>query len=606
MHSSAADPADDKGVLRDRPVGRFRNVLTFSVFFGLLAGLGEGLIDLTVRHYHAPAVLYVTVGANLAIFLIVGLLFWVLGFGLKPQLASFLVLFALSWVLLHGWNSEFTQDTQRAHNLLWLVSLITTCLVAALLSRWASKHEQELAAILGRTLPWISGTALVCLIAAQFLRMETRHRAGLTAQMPAQGAPNIVLVIVDTLRADHLSSYHYPRLTSPHIDEMAAKGALFENAISTSSWTLPSHASMLTGLYPAQHGAQAIQDQLGANIPTIAEALSRAGYHTAAYSASPFFTRQQGLGRGFMEFGDFFLSPTVALNQVHYTSTIINDLSKKGWIRSVGWSSAVTVNASVSQWLDRTNGPFFLALNYFEVHEPNMVPREWHGRYAAEQRSEKRIANETTRAVPQGALQIQQKIDDYDDAIAYVDDCLQQLMSNLAHRSLTNNILVIFTSDHGEGLGEHGEVGHGTTLYYPTVHVPLIFYWPGHIPAGIRINQAISTKELPATILDLLGIPHVQLPGNSLAAFWRSPSPNEWPLPVSELLPDRLIYGRSFGRDDAIESIISPDFQLIIDPRGGTSLYNWRIDPQELDNLTYSSSYERISAELTTELKLAH
>lgn len=140
-----------------------------------------------------------------------------------------------------------------------------------------------------------------------FYRPEVEQRSMPPARVNAENLPNVILIVVDTLRADHMSCYHYERLTSPNLDQVAANGVLFENAISPSSWTLPSHASMFTGLYPNQHGAEGFWDQLSADVPTIPEELERRGYETGAFSGSPFFTPRQGLGRGFNEFGDFFL-----------------------------------------------------------------------------------------------------------------------------------------------------------------------------------------------------------------------------------------------------------------------------------------------------------
>src|SRR5208283_4968523 len=240
--------------LFDRPARRFRQVVALSVILGSLSGLGEGLFDLSVLHLHPPAILYVTVAANATVFLILGLMFCVLGLGLKPRLASFLLFFILLWALLHGWEREFTQDTERGF--IWLMSVTGTCLVAVLLSLWAWKHEQKVARFLGQSLTWVLGAALACLVAIPLSRPKMEHHAMSAAPRAAESSPNVILIIVDTLRADHLSCYHYDRLTSPNFDRLAANGVLFENAIATSSWTLPSHASMFTGLYPNQHRAQ--------------------------------------------------------------------------------------------------------------------------------------------------------------------------------------------------------------------------------------------------------------------------------------------------------------------------------------------------------------
>jgi len=587
----------------DRPARRFRQAVALSAFVGLLSGLGEGLIDFAVLHSSPPAVLYVSVVANLMFFLIFGLLLWVLGLGLKPQFASFLVLFTLLWVLLHAWEREFTLD--REHSLLWLLTLIGTCLMALLLSLLAWKHEQKVARILGQAFPWVLGTALACLVGILLYRPGVEHRAMSVAPKAAETSPNIILIIVDTLRADHMSCYHYQRLTSPSLDQLAKKGVLFENAISTSSWTLPSHASMLTGLYPNQHRAQRFRDQLGADVPTITEELERAGYRTGAFSGSIFFTPRQGLGRGFTEFGDFSFSPTFAFTQVHYMRFLARAMRITGWVdEDIEQSPLVDTNEYIIKWIDSIKQPFFLAVNYFEVHQPKVLPLPWRQRFSAGQGSESRVSDESMRTVSQVTPQVQKMIDEYDGAIAYDDDRLQKLLDELNRRHLMDNTLLIVTGDHGEAFGEHGLLTHGSALYYPLIHVPLIFYWPGHLPAGLRIKQPVSLKDIPATILKLLGASHSKLPGKSLDALWSGQTPPEqWPMPLSELLRDKWYFRRSSGAPAEIESIVSSELQFILDPREASSLYNWHADPQEKENLFRAPGYEAVGTELATELK---
>ncbi len=589
--------------LFDRPARRARQVIVCSVLLGVLCGLGEGLIDLTFQHVYPPTILCVTVIANLMVFLVIGLLFWILGLGLSPQRGHFLVLFVMLWTLLHDLEREFTQDANRG--LLWLLSLMGTCFAAVLFSLWAWRHGQKIARISGLALPWIVGTLLASLAALPLYPIVMHQRAIPIATQAAESSPNVILIIVDTLRADHLSSYHYGRLTSPNLDQLAVNGVLFENAIATSSWTLPSHASMLTGLYPNQHHAQEFHDQLGAEVPTIAEELERAGYRTGAFSGSPFFTPRQGLGRGFGDFGDFSFTPTQAFIQVRYVSAVLREMGMTAWVNeNIGQPSAIKINESVIQWIDSTHQPFFLAVNYFEVRQPNWVPKPLRRRFSVGQRSEKRISSRSMLPASQFPEQFQGQIDEYDSAIAYVDDGLQKLVNELGRRRLMDNTLLIVTADHGEGLGEHGLLTHGTALYYPLVHVPLIFYWPQHLPEGLRIQRPVSAKDIPATILELLGVSHSRLPGKSLAALWNGQKTvDQWPMPVSELVRERQFFGRSSNIHADIASIVSSELQLILDSREGPMLYNWQTDPQERDNLFLSPRYVAVAGELAAELK---
>jgi arylsulfatase A-like enzyme len=587
----------------DSPTRRFRQVVALSALLGLLSGLGETAIDLISFHAYTPDVLYVTVAANLMVFLILGLLFWGFGLGLKPQLAYFLVFFILLWALFHGWEGEFTPHKER--DLPWLLSFVGTCLLAGLLSVWTLKHSQRVARIVRKTLPWIVVMVLASFLTIPFSHLDVKHRAMSIAPSAARNLPNIVLIVVDALRADHLSCYHYGRLTSPNFDQLAARGVLFENAIATSSWTLPTHASMLTGLYPNQHRAQKFRDELGADVPTVAEELERAGYRTGAFSGSPFFTPRQGLGRGFMEFRDFSFSWKQAFTQVHYIASTIEQLRKTGWVaENIGQPSGIQINESVIHWIDKNHQPFFLVVNYYEVHEPSSIPLPWRQRFPAGQRSENSSSDESRPTDSQTTPQIQKRIDRYDGAIAYDDDRLQKLMDELGRRRLMDDTLVIVTADHGEGLGEHGLLSHGTALYYPLIHVPLILYWPEHLPAGIRIERPVSLKDLPATILKLISTSQDHLPGKSLSALWSGETPpDQWPMPVSELARDRQHFGKQSDGQGETESIISTEFQFILDPREGPSLYNWQEDTQERENLFHDPRYEAVGRELATELK---
>lgn len=592
-----------RGSIINRPGSRFRQGVAFSVLAGLLSGLGEGIIDSRVLHFQPPAIVYVMIVANVIVFLLLGVMFSLLGLGLEPQVAAFLLRFILFWALLHGWEREFTQDPGRGP--FWLLSVTGTCLMAALLSVWAWKNERRVARIVDQTLPWTSGIALACLVAILLHRPSVEQREVSNTPVAAEGLPNIILIIVDTLRADHLSCYHYERLTSPNFDQLASEGVLFENAIAPSSWTLPSHASMLSGLYPNQHRAQRYADRLRADVPTIAEQLERAGYRTGAFSGSPFFTPRQGLDRGFVEFGDFSFSPAHALTHARFAASLIGLMKITGWLdQKVEHPSGTEINESVLNWVGTTRQPFFLALNYYEAHDTNSIPEPWRQHFSGEHSSGNYSSDINVRTLSQVTPEMRRKIDEYDSAIAYDDDCFQKLIDELRRRHLMNNTLLIITADHGEGLGEHGLLTHGTALYYPLIHVPLIFHWPGHIPVGLRVEQPVSLKDISATIMELVGAPQGQFPGKSLVQLWNGhETPDQWPMPVSELARDRQYSGSPADVHAEIESIVTPEFQLILDDHEGPSLYNWQADPQERDNLFNSPHYEAIGIELAAELK---
>lgn len=582
---------------------RLRQVLVLSVLLGLLSGLGEGLIDLAVLHYHAPEILCVTILVDSVVFLLLGTVFWALGIGLEQGLSYALVLFILVWTTVHGWGRDLTPDL--ASRTVWLLNLISTGIFSALISFYVSRHALQARRVVSRTLPWVAGTAAACLIGIPGYPLWVEHRELAKRPGISSSAPNIVLVIVDTLRADHLSCYGYGRVTSPSIDQLARKGVLFENAISPSSWTLPAHASMLTGLYPSEHGAQLFRDQLPPRFATLPEVLSRAGYRAAAFSGSPFFTRRQGLGRGFLDFGDFFFSVTDAVSQVHYISSLQREMSSRGWTRGIPTpKTGAEINRAALRWVDRSDHPFLLVLNYFDAHDPNLLPRQWQHRFLSKGGSPDRVDIDQNSRLVQTPSQIQNKIDVYDGAIAYDDDQMRVLIDELNKRHFLENTLIIVTSDHGEAFGEHGLSTHGTALYFPLIHVPLLFSWLGHIPGGLQIERPVSTKDIPATILALIGMSGDPLPGKSLAAFWTSQAvPNQWPSPLSEVAQSRQATSEAHAQGQFIQSIISSDLQLILAPHSGPSLYHWRADPLEEHNLFLDPRYQAVGAELTAELK---
>jgi len=555
---------------------RLRHIAALAATFGLLSGLGEGAIDLTILHFHAPEILYVTVLGNLVVFLVLGLFFGVLGIGLEQGTSYTLVFVVLLWIASHGLGQELVPDESRLK--LWLLSLVFAGMLAWGLSHYVRKRELDPTRIVARTLPLLAAAALACLAGVSGYQWWVEQRTATNLRQISPDAPNVVLVIVDTLRADHLPCYGYHRLTSPHLDQLASKGVLFENAIATSSWTLPSHASMLTGLYSSEHRALRFPDQLPANIPTLAEALSKAGYRTAAFSGSPFFTRRQGLGRGFGDFQDRLQISLGAFFQEHYLASIFAKMAQEGWTQGdPGRITAAGVNRAALRWIDRFHGPFFVALNYYDVHAPQSGP------------------------VPHDPKSM---IDNYDGAIAFDDAQLQVLMDELGKRRLLENTLVIVTGDHGEGLGEHDLLFHGTALYFSQIHVPLVFFWPGKVPAGIHVERPVSIKDIPASILSFTGVSKEFFPGKSLADLWTGRTdPNEWPAPISELAQLRESASGRRSQDALIQSIVSSNLHLIFDPRTGPLLYDLQTDPLETKNLFLDPRYQAIGIRLAAELK---
>ena len=317
--------------------------------------------------------------------------------------------------------------------------------------------------------------------------------------------PNVVLISIDTLRADRLGSYGYGRPTSPSIDRLAAEGVLFENAVAPAPWTLPSHASMLTGLLPARHGAIDVDRVLPPTIPTLAERLRSMGVRTAAFVNVSFLGPQYGLSRGFETFRYF-----------EETKMEI---------------SAPKALAEIRTWLDSLDErPFFLFLHTFDVHsdyrpgpeQRALFTRPYAGPLDGKTAQIRQIRNGRYRPTDED---IRHLSDLYDGAIRRFDDSLGELLAELSRRGLAEQTHVIVTSDHGEEFFDHGSVLHGRTLYEEMIRVPLIVRGPG-VAAGRRVAPLAQLVDLPSTILGIFGLPPFEhSDGIDLGPFLRADAP---------------------------------------------------------------------------------
>lgn len=386
---------------------------------------------------------------------------------------------------------------------------------------------------------------------------EPAQTAAPAATEPLEGAArkdlNIVLITVDTLRTDRISCYGSDRVETPNIDSFAGEGVRFTNAATTVPFTLPAHASILTGLYPPGHGVREnVGYTLDAGVPTVAEVLSSAGWSTAGFVSAFVLDGRWGVGRGFDNyFDDFDLSGFESAN-----------------LSSVQRPGDVTVAEAV-RWLDRrpSDRPFFLWLHLYDPHDPYEPPEPYKSAYASRP---------------------------YDGEVAFTDSLIGELRRALEERHLLESSLVILTSDHGEGLGDHGESSHGFFLYDTTVHVGLIVRLPGSTAVGRTVDTAVSHVDLVPTILDAVGLDAPQpLHGQSLIPLIEGRGHDSSRGVYSESLYPLLHYGwaplRAFRTDD---------HKLISAPR--SELFETGSDPMEEHDL--SLVQPAVLAELQTGL----
>ncbi len=322
-----------------------------------------------------------------------------------------------------------------------------------------------------------------------------------TAAEPAR--PNVLLITIDTLRADHLSSYGYHLLTTPRLDRLAAEGVRFERAYTAIPLTGPSHISLLTGRYPQEHGGKVNGQPLAEDprLVTLAQILQSNNYRTAAYvSAWPLKKRLTRLDRGFEIYDQEFNRQYQLFNS---------------------YRSAEDVTPLAIRWMqerakDSPREPFFLWAHYFDPHKPYHLREEF----------------SHLKPNPGGTYQpapLNKKMADrirrYDTEIAYTDHHIGKLLDELETLGLRESTLIIVVADHGESLGERGYVGHGRQLYDNIVRVPLILSYPATIPSGRVVHQHVSLLDVMPTVLDLLGIDFpLSLQGKTLKPFFEDPS----------------------------------------------------------------------------------
>ncbi len=320
------------------------------------------------------------------------------------------------------------------------------------------------------------------------------------AQEPER--PNIVLITIDTLRADHLSSYGYHLLTTPNLDRFAEQGVRFERAYTTIPLTGPAHTSLFTGRYPQETGARVNGQPLAsdARLLTLPRILEKNGYQTAAFvSAWPLTKRLTHLDRGFEIYDQ--------------------DLGRKFQMLN-SYRNAEDVTPRVLSWIRLSpKQPFFLWVHFFDPHGPYELKEEFvdlesnpDGDYRTEPVDE----------------EMAERLRNYDSEIAYTDHYVGKLLDELEVQGLQDSTVVVVASDHGESLGERGYIGHGRQLYENIVRIPLMIRYPLKVPAGEVVGENVSLLDVAPTLLDLAGIePPLPYQGKSLRTFFDDSSENK-------------------------------------------------------------------------------
>lgn len=414
-------------------------------------------------------------------------------------------------------------------------------------------------------------------------------------------APNVLLIILDTVRASSMSLYGAVRPTTPRLAAWAKRGVVFDQAYATSSWTLPSHASMFTGMYASQHSADWLSP-LDATHRTLAEVLRDHGYATGGFTGNQLAAGyESGIARGFVTyedtkrtFAEVAGSTTISQGDVvmmgrkhwrrdRWVGGIVRELARfdfrpGAWGTVHDYKSSSDVIQPFLRWQTSLGErPFFAFLNLFDAHAPERNPTAYRSMFNG------------------GAT----RPDAYDGAVRYLDDQVSDLLDELERRGVLQSTIVIITADHGEHLGERGLYGHGNSLYREVLRVPLIVFSGDSAAAGRRIAAPVSLRDIAATCLDLARLPNdAALPGRSLAEHWRSDLAVTSPLlaEVSQGILDNPKHPTAKGD---MAAVLDDSLHIIRNGDGSFEAYAYRTDSMEARNLAVGPALPTLSARFT-------
>lgn len=581
-------------------------VFRLSIWLGLLASLGELALKFAQKLPNDPSpglfrmnrhIFWMVPAVHLFVFVVLGIAA-ALALRAAPRARLRAIVAPVAFVA----SLALVLSLRRLH--------LLACLVIALLLaiRLAWRIEKSWAAfdrLVRRTLP---GFALVLAGAVGFSLGPHRPREqavsahSLTTVASGPTHPNVLLVVLDTVRADHLSLYGYDRETTPNLARLAGRGIVFNQARSTAPWTLPSHASMMTGRWTHELSA-GINHPLDGTHPTLAEFLGSRGYATAGFVGNTTYCGvESGLSRGFAHFEDHDLTVLDTIWNTALGQRILLPLLWPPEKRAGGHpnnyhrESAESLRRSLTTWLQQQGDrPFFAFLNLYDAHNPYIQPAEFRRRFGKREGTVTDLKNLDRWFIQDksklSADEIGFVLDAYDDGIAYLDEQLGRLFDDLDRAGRLANTLVIITADHGEELGEHGLYGHASSLYDGEIRVPLLIFPPGERHAGKRVNSQVSLRDLAATVIDLTNQGESPFPGRSVARYWTDgaalePSPSLTEVDAPVMSPPNQ--GRSPVFRGPMKAVTFDHFVLIKNGHGKEELYDVEADPRQLNELSGS------------------
>lgn len=462
----------------------------------------------------------------------------------------------------------------------------------------------------------LAGLAVVFPIVV-LLIPDIKHRAegGYNLKPPAdrpkaaEGSPDVLFIVMDTVRAASVSAYGYERKTTPNFDKLASEGLFVADATSAATWSLPAHSSLFTGAFPSVTGANEESRFLYDGIPTIAETMAGMGYETRAFSANPYISESFGLTRGF-DWTDQAWITGAGGRGFTFIYRLIDSLGFSAEDKGGG-----QVVNNIQNWMaerPKDAPPAFVFVNFLEAHFPfHQLPEDELHLYTHEDISELREDGQIAFGVQFGRqltdaeyTRIRQPITDmYDGGVHYTDFLVGEVIEEWRKRGLLDHTVVVVLGDHGETTGEHGAFGHVTPMYDEILRVPLMFRYPPKIAAGSRIDMPVSSVATFATIMDLLGQP--KPPRSQLSSLLPGIDGAIVGQPViSERAEEHMLSARfEPGTANGHGPLLSPfgryrtfrsgNYKLGKYSDGSVYLFDVKADPGEMTDLATSQSGEK-------------
>ncbi len=532
----------------------------------------------------------------------------------QTAFAASLLLFLIFFLKAHlVWLSSRLFD---AEGLLWSALIAAACILIFFAIRFASLRISQT----DSSKHFATGIFLICAVVTAADAYIDR-KLKLPQQSPTANRPNILLIVVDTLRWDNASAYGLPRPLTPNIDALAREGVLYENAISASPWTTPSHASLFTGQYPSKNGVDGRNILLDPSSETLADELSRIGFQTGGFINNVYIRRQTGLARGFQQYEEFW-----GRNEGSSLMLLVEFIRKK--LNPREDTGAAETRSAIREWLHHDwtgKHPFFLFVHLMEPHAPYGIPALNVQKFLPHGVTPQQAAtvNQDPELFISGKLPMSERDFKiltalYQNDVNYVDSVIGGIIQDVRKRNLLENTLVIFTSDHGEHFGDHGLMSHELSLYEVLLRVPLIIRFPNAKHSSMRIKKIVQTVDIFPSLLQYLHSESNQLDLQGFSLLPESFSRKDHPYAFAEYNNSRAadkmerrfpgVAVAPLWRRKVLKSVRSADWKFIWGSDGTRELYSMANDPYELTNLAQSQPdqlrrMEEILAKWSTSFK---